>query len=145
MKTNVVCYDEETPAIVIYDFLCRVSIRRVVIVKDGMPTGVIGRGTLLRLLANWQVAAEASRTGEDVVAQEPTTRSRLDETIGRLKDRIAKLERHAAETATDAGTTALFVDASAIQDLAIDIVGFCGGLGEIADHVSPLPLPMTAI
>ena len=69
MKTNVVCYDEETPAIVIYDFLCRVSIRRVVIVKDGMPTGVIGRGTLLRLLANWQVAAEASRTGEDVVAR----------------------------------------------------------------------------
>lgn len=53
MKKSVVCYDLETPVLAIYDFLCRVSIRRVVIVKDGVPRGVISRGSLLQWFSNW--------------------------------------------------------------------------------------------
>jgi diguanylate cyclase (GGDEF)-like protein len=53
MKRNVVCYEESTPVKVIYDFLCRVTIRRVIIVKDGYPTGIISRGTLLRWYSTW--------------------------------------------------------------------------------------------
>jgi diguanylate cyclase (GGDEF)-like protein len=53
MKTNVVCYEEDTPALKIWEFLRRVSFRRVVIVKDHVPTGVISRGGLLRWLGNW--------------------------------------------------------------------------------------------
>ncbi len=52
MKRNVVCFDEDTPASVIFDFLCRVSIRRVIVVRDGFPTGVIGRGSFLRWYNN---------------------------------------------------------------------------------------------
>jgi len=52
MKPNVICYEEETPIRMIYEFLCRVSVRRVVIVKDGRPTGTISRGTLLRWFRN---------------------------------------------------------------------------------------------
>jgi diguanylate cyclase (GGDEF)-like protein len=52
MKHNVVCYDEATPVEAIYDFLCRVSIRSVVIVSDGAPVGVITRGSLLRWATN---------------------------------------------------------------------------------------------
>jgi diguanylate cyclase (GGDEF)-like protein len=52
MKHNVVCYDEETPVASIYDFLCRVSIRSVVIVSSGRPVGVITRGSLLRWASN---------------------------------------------------------------------------------------------
>jgi CBS domain-containing protein len=48
MRSHVVFYPEEASLRSIYDFLCRVSIRRVVIVKDGKPTGTISRGTLLR-------------------------------------------------------------------------------------------------
>jgi diguanylate cyclase (GGDEF)-like protein len=48
MKSHVVSYDEDVPAQKIYEFLCRVSLRRVIIVKDGRPTGVIGRRNLLR-------------------------------------------------------------------------------------------------
>ena len=39
MRTNVVCYEEEISARKIFDFLCRVSIRRVVIVADGGLNG----------------------------------------------------------------------------------------------------------
>ena len=61
MKTNVVCYDEETPVSVIYDFLCRVTIRRVIIVKGDRPTGTISRGTMLRWLRNWQLGSDVAR------------------------------------------------------------------------------------
>jgi diguanylate cyclase (GGDEF)-like protein len=52
MKHNVVCYDESTPVATIYDFLCRVSIRCVVIVSGSQPVGVITRGSLLRWASN---------------------------------------------------------------------------------------------
>jgi CBS domain-containing protein len=48
MKPNVICYAESTPIRTIYEFLCRVSVRRVVIIEDGRPTGTISRGSLLR-------------------------------------------------------------------------------------------------
>ncbi len=52
MKRNVVCFDEATPANVIFEFLSRVSIRRVIVVRDGFPTGIIGRGSFLRWYNN---------------------------------------------------------------------------------------------
>lgn len=53
MQRNVVFYEEETPVKSIYNFLCRVTLRRVVIVRDGWPTGIISRGSFLRWHANW--------------------------------------------------------------------------------------------
>ncbi len=43
MRSNVICYEEETPIHVVYEFLCRVSLRGVIITKDGQPTGVVNR------------------------------------------------------------------------------------------------------
>ncbi|MEN6459406.1 MAG: diguanylate cyclase [Thermoguttaceae bacterium] len=47
MRPNVICYEENTPVRVIYEFLCRVSIRAVVITNKGRPTGTISRRSLL--------------------------------------------------------------------------------------------------
>ncbi|MDP7016818.1 MAG: diguanylate cyclase [Pirellulaceae bacterium] len=52
MKTDVVSYTADTSALAIYEFLCRVAIRGVVIVDDGRPTGVISRGSILRWFTN---------------------------------------------------------------------------------------------
>jgi two-component system, cell cycle response regulator len=56
MRTKVISYEEDTPIRVIYEFLCRVSIRRVVITKNGHPTGTIGRNSLLRWFHNWVIS-----------------------------------------------------------------------------------------
>lgn len=48
MRCNVVCYEEDTPILLIYEFLCRVSIHGVFIVRDGRPIGMISRSGLLR-------------------------------------------------------------------------------------------------
>jgi diguanylate cyclase (GGDEF)-like protein len=53
MRSNVICYEEETPIHVIYEFLCRVSLRGVVITKNGQPTGVVNRNSLLRCFHEW--------------------------------------------------------------------------------------------
>lgn len=55
MKTNVVSYEETEPVVSIYEFLCRVPIRSIVVAKDGRPTGIISRGTLLRWFSNMVV------------------------------------------------------------------------------------------
>ncbi|MEX2027717.1 MAG: CBS domain-containing protein, partial [Pirellulaceae bacterium] len=49
MQTHVVSYPDQAPVSEIYDFLCRVTIRGVVIVnEDQRPLGMINRGSLLR-------------------------------------------------------------------------------------------------
>jgi hypothetical protein len=52
MKTNAVTYEETTPLSVIWEFLGRVTLGRVVIVRQGVPTGMISRATLLRWLGS---------------------------------------------------------------------------------------------
>lgn len=57
MQANVVCYDEDTPLRKIYEFLCRVTIRRLAIVESGKPVGILDRGSLLRWFENWLSAS----------------------------------------------------------------------------------------
>ncbi|MEN6407262.1 MAG: diguanylate cyclase [Thermoguttaceae bacterium] len=52
MRPNVISYQENTPIRIIYDFLARVSVRRLVITRDGRPTGTISREALLRWTRN---------------------------------------------------------------------------------------------
>lgn len=68
MNTNVVSYDEDTPASVIFDFLQRVAVRRVVIVKDGRPTGVISRGNIVRWFKDFVVPRECPTLSVDQMA-----------------------------------------------------------------------------
>ena len=56
MRTNVIRYEEDTPIRTIYEFLCRVAIHRVVITREGLPTGTISRDSLLRWFRNWVIS-----------------------------------------------------------------------------------------
>lgn len=62
MKTSVVQYEESTPARQIFDFLNRVSIRSVVVVRNGRPVGMLSRSSMLRWfsLANSACPVEAT-------------------------------------------------------------------------------------
>ncbi len=48
MRRDVVRFEESEPAIQVFEFLSHATIRRVVIVQDGRPTGVVSRGNCLR-------------------------------------------------------------------------------------------------
>lgn len=53
MSCDVVYFQEEESAERIFSFLTRASIRRIIVVRDGKPTGVISRGSLLRWLSRF--------------------------------------------------------------------------------------------
>ncbi|GAA4430451.1 hypothetical protein GCM10023155_22970 [Bremerella cremea] len=50
MERDVVRFNEHEPCLQIYEFLSQASMRRVIVVKDGRPTGVISRGNCLRYM-----------------------------------------------------------------------------------------------
>jgi len=62
MRCNVVCYEEDTPVLVIYEFLCRVSIHGVFIVRQGRPVGMISRTSLMR----WFTSLQGFDTGTGI-------------------------------------------------------------------------------
>jgi two-component system cell cycle response regulator len=122
MSTNVVCYDEATPASVIHDFLCRVTIRRVVIVKDGYPTGMVDRGTLLRWYRNW-LTAQQRAAGREPNRSEvlQAARGSLVRTAATIEQQAAALQRNLAEASGDL-VPALIHGASRIQELINDML-----------------------
>lgn len=83
MTCHVIKYEKHTPANVIFDFLCRVPIRRVVIVQEGRPVGIVSRGSYLRWMSNYIESFEPV----DVDA-----RLHLQETAGALCDRAVRLK-----------------------------------------------------
>ncbi|MCE9527472.1 MAG: hypothetical protein K8R36_15625, partial [Planctomycetales bacterium] len=92
-------YDEETPAMLVYEFLCRVTIRSVIIVKAGKPVGLINRGSLLRFFSNLLPVTQASGLATNAVAASQAI-AVLSGKIGPRK-RIGYLVRSLASEAAD--------------------------------------------
>lgn len=99
MKRNAVCYEEETPALAIYEFLSRVTISGVVIVKQGRPTGLITRDSLLRFFMNTLAVKRAEGLFPDVDAAEAELIHRFSSMPPR--DRLMQVVRHLACEAYD--------------------------------------------
>ncbi len=126
MKHNVVCYDEDTPVQQIYEFLCRVSIRTVVIVKDQVPVGVITRGSLLRWASNVFRTEHLDRehnshmhTCDAAGCESP--RERILRTARAVANEGEKLMRLAGDDGTDL-TPCVVGGASRIQELVTDLL-----------------------
>jgi diguanylate cyclase (GGDEF)-like protein len=119
MKPNVICYEEDTPIRVIYEFLCRVSIRRVVVAVDGRPTGTISRGTLLRWFRNLVISKG--------LLQDSETWQVSDVDPYRSRQRLADTAR---ELATQATRLAGFVQQN-VDDLVPYVVGGATGMQEL--------------
>jgi diguanylate cyclase (GGDEF)-like protein len=130
MRRNVVCYEEETPALTIYEFLTRVAIRGVVIVKHGCPTGLITRGCLLRFFMNLLAARQVEGVFPEVDAAATQFVERM--AAARVQDRIAQAIRSLAAEACDMEwrltrnegdlVPCVVGGASRMQELVIDIL-----------------------
>jgi diguanylate cyclase (GGDEF)-like protein len=136
MRTNVICYPDDTPAISIYEFLCRVSIRSVVVSRDGAPIGVIHRGSLLRWFSNTIAQTRRSpahptlkRDVAGVLAQ----RRRLSNTVTVLSDQVIGLCRAIADQNQHDLVPGIVGGVSRIQELTNDLLAqlrFCSDAGE---------------
>jgi diguanylate cyclase (GGDEF)-like protein len=127
MKPNVICYDEETPIQTIYEFLCRVSIRRVVIVSDGRPTGTISRGTLLRWFKNLVLSKglleDQPALADGSQADPHRSKQRLAETARQLAHQASKLQHHVQQDAEDL-VPYVVGSATGMQELVNDLLAY---------------------
>ena len=96
MKTNIVCYDETAPVLAIYEFLCRVSIRSVVVTNDGQPTGVISPTSLLRWVSNSQVASDHRELSDVEPLDEVDAYQRLSGTVFDLIRQVKIVQQNSA-------------------------------------------------
>ncbi len=125
MKPNVIRYEEDTPIRGIYEFLCRVTIRRVVIVRDGRPSGTISRGTLLRWFRNtvWSKGLmgpqEFPQAADD--ADPHRSKERLADTPRELGRQASELHRHFTED-TDDLVPYVVGGATSMQELVNDLL-----------------------
>lgn len=135
MKPNVIYYDEDTPIRVIYEFLCRVSIRRVVVVDEGRPTGTISRGTLLRWFRNLVVTkglVDASAGLGAAPEVDPyRSKHRLAETSHALATQVACLEDYLRANPGDLAAHVVG-GVTRMQELLDDLLAY----SRYADHDS---------
>jgi two-component system cell cycle response regulator len=129
MKPNVVCYDEDEPILSIYEFLCRVPIRSVVIARDGQPTGVISRGTLLRWFSNLVASRQASGQGGDDTIPEGD-RGQLALTAAAIMRQVEEMRAVLESDDIEDVTPHVIGGASRIQELVNDLLA--GGQGAVA-------------
>jgi diguanylate cyclase (GGDEF)-like protein len=123
MKTNVVCYEETATAKEILDFLGRVSIRRIVVVQDGRPTGIIDRGGLVRWIRNWMFAHGQAAADYGVEHCHDFTDT-LHNLAHALANRGDELSRYLASNEHDF-VPFVIGEATRMQELINDLLGQC--------------------
>ncbi|MDX1948274.1 MAG: diguanylate cyclase [Pirellulaceae bacterium] len=142
MKKNVVCYEEETPALAVYEFLCRVTIRGAVIVKQGRPTGVITRSSLLRYFMNALAVNRVGGVTHDLDAAEAALssfahadcpRKRISQTVRALADEISDLNQRMAGDSDDL-IPCVVGGGSRIQELVNDLLAISRYANELRDR-----------
>jgi diguanylate cyclase (GGDEF)-like protein len=122
MKSNVVAYDEQSPAGAIHDFLCRVSLRRVVVVREGFPVGIVSRASFLR----WQAAREAKAEAARGPTAGPAAAGAAS-LAAALSARAAALQRRLRDCGTDESAGPLLIgEVSQLQELLAELLADAG-------------------
>jgi two-component system cell cycle response regulator len=130
MKRNVVCYEEDTPSLAIFEFLSRVAVGSVVIVQGGRPTGVLTRGCLLRFFMNvlatrlnGGVCPEVDQAARELVARMARSRprDRIAQTVHALAVEVDDLQRSLAGQNGEL-LPAVVGSASRMQELLLDLL-----------------------
>ena len=127
MRTDVVCYDENTPVEQVYQFLSRVSVPRIVVVDQGRPTGVISRATLLRWFRNWvatheEAGSDDRRTCPD--RERERRKAAIIKTAEAAEERAADLRRRVVKEDNDF-VPCVVGEATRLQSLVNDLLGHC--------------------
>ena len=116
MSPRVIQYNAETPAAVIFEFLCRVQIDRVVIAQDQRPIGLISRGTFLRWMQNCVRALGTSYAEKNARPQLLQTADELTRHAHHLQEEL--------HSATDELLAPVVASVSAMQDIMAELLSW---------------------
>ncbi len=131
----VVSFPVTTPLKIVYDFLCRVSVRQVLLLEENMPIGYINRAPLLRWLRNrWAaISGEVAQIIPDHTAQNTiltdwhTVLKQLEQEMNELGD---LMRSDIQEDAEDIDRDRLISLISRNQDLMDQVLRLCSSTAE---------------
>ncbi len=141
MKPNVIWYAETAPIRRIYEFLCRVSLRRVVIVRHGHPVGTISRGALLRWFRNLVVSSGRIADPQSLEPGQsglPLGRQNLLQTAAELERQALALQETVSDQANS--LSAAVGPATRMQELLEDVLAHSRDHHDVSDRASILQL-----
>jgi CBS domain-containing protein len=101
MQRTFVSFEEDAPVDAICEFLSRVTVRRVFVVRDGAPIGVVTQGNLLRWYGAQVAAGRVPGEQYDLDDSHPESRERLLEGAEVIAECAAKLAKHASDSEQD--------------------------------------------
>jgi len=134
MTGHVIAYEEDVPAIAIYEFLCRVSIRSVVIVRGGQPCGMVSRAALLRWCSNMvNLRRDTARSGASFPEAEDM---RSHHTALRLVNEVMQQSRQIRDSLEAPGehvVPSVIAGSSRIQELITDLLSSAQALARELD------------
>ena len=126
MRTNVISFEPETPAEAIYEFLCRVSVRNIPIVRGKRPIGQVSRRSLLWWFRNLIVTEAEELQAQQAIAppKEGTefSRDRLLTAIEMMRMLIEDVEARVAESEGAEWTSAIVGNITRLQDLSSEVL-----------------------
>ncbi len=127
MSTNVIWYEESAPLLSIYEFLCRVALRSVVIVNNRKPVGVISRSVILRwcnnrLMAEGQGQEPVPTAASDEGMPENDVGAAMVQTADAVLA-VASNMRQALVHDKSAAIPCVIGGASRLQELVNDLLG----------------------
>lgn len=128
MQSDVVAYEEDTPARQVLEFLNRTSMFCVVVVRQGAPCGIITRGSLLRWFHNWAQTRHdpPHATISRATGAGPRPCDRMLATSAALAQQCLDLHR---ALATGGELAARVVgEVTRVQELVYDLLGQCHSL-----------------
>ncbi|PQO46148.1 diguanylate cyclase [Blastopirellula marina] len=91
MRRDVIHFEETEPAIHVYEFLSQAAIRRVIVVRNNQPTGVISRSNCLRCIPLLEGRRSSDQSDSLDHAKEYGPADSL--MIGQLRDLIQEIDQ----------------------------------------------------
>jgi diguanylate cyclase (GGDEF)-like protein len=116
MTPRVIQYEPDTKAELIFEFLSRVQLHRVVIVEEGRPVGLVSRGSFLRWIQNYVNVLQPSDAAVDA-------RPKLIDTAHALSAR-AQLLRAELEDDPDEFVRPVVSGATSLQSLISELLAW---------------------
>lgn len=120
MSQRPVCFEATTPARLVCEFLGRIALRRVVIVRDQCPIGVVSRNGILRWLRN-QFIADAPGASASVLGSSGES-VELNSLVNEIATEVADLQSRVMDNPQHVGPL-LITKASRLQEMIDELLG----------------------
>lgn len=101
MRRSIECFDEDAPTPSICELLCTTAVRRVVIVRDGRPIGVVSRRNVLRWYDGRNGAPAVGKSATPLHVAGEVDSARLIEGVQAVKRHAMQLSQGVSEQGND--------------------------------------------